>query len=396
MAERVDILEVVDFLQLPVFQGVASYICLLLFRKRSVNTTSPQVTIARLHHLSEAPASQLARISVASDVVSGGLESFRASQPTGSAQWSFRNKKESDIAELIEKSSDDVLEDIVDIRQGIKTGADSIFALEGSRVNDRYFVIRNTADKIEADLLMPVFRNRDLKRWSARPAAFLLYPYDRQTLKPLTWATFERKFPATVAYLSKNKKHLAKRKSVKGKAWYELIRPRLSLLKSALPRMFVAELTLRPTVCQTATRNALILGGAGGGSILDLKNAQYDAMALMAYINSVPAEWYFRQISSVFRGGYISLEQKNLARLPLPRFLKDPESFARNRLTQIGAQIARRLQDQPNSQILLLRQEIEPMEAEINSLIFEGLKVTASQGEYIRQAVKIGREEIYS
>src|SRR4030095_5866078 len=105
LAERADILEVVDFLHQPVFQGVGSYVCLLLFRKRSPDTTSPQVTIGRLHSLSEAPSSQLARISVASGDMSGGLESFRVDQPSGPGPWVFRNKKELEIAETIEKVS---------------------------------------------------------------------------------------------------------------------------------------------------------------------------------------------------------------------------------------------------------------------------------------------------
>jgi tRNA1(Val) A37 N6-methylase TrmN6 len=205
LAERADILEVVDFLHQPVFQGVGSYVCLLLFRKRSPDTTSPQVTIGRLHSLSEAPSSQLARISVASGDMSGGLESFRVDQPSGPGPWVFRNKKELEIAETIEKVSDNCLGDVVDIRQGVKTGADGIFVFDGVRPDGGFLNVPKTAEKIEADLLVPVFRNRDLKRWGTRPKSFLLYPYDRAKQKLLPWPVLEKQFPRAANYLAMHK-----------------------------------------------------------------------------------------------------------------------------------------------------------------------------------------------
>ena len=334
LAENADILEVIDFLDQPVFQGVGIYVCLLLFRKRVQGVPQPQVTVARVYRLSATPNAQLAKLSVNSDVSMQGHEVFHAAQPSAPGPWIFRNATEQQILESVEREAVR-LGRAVEIRQGVKTGADRVFLIETKEGTSSVFV--------ENEITVPILRNRELRRWHSRPTASLLFPYDRKSRKLLPWKIMERQFPRAANHLSSNKQHLQNRRSLRGKQWYELIEPRLPTVTSDKSKLFIAELSVRPIVTGADDPNTAIVGSTGGGSWLVLEDERFERWSLMAYLNSVVAEWYFRQVSSLRRGGWLVLEQHLIESLPLPKFLCDQESFARHQISQLAQQLGARL-----------------------------------------------------
>ena len=188
MTDQAELLEVIDFLDQQVFKGASTYVCLLLFRKKAPDTVAHQVTVAKLHSLSATPGSQLAQISVASKDVVDNSEVYLAPQPTGKAPWIFINKVEKDIQDILRSISKKSLGEVVDIRQGIKTGADSIFEVVArpSQQDPELYIIDAAPEyRIERAALLPLLRNKGLRRWSTRPNSSLIYLYDKKSGKAL-------------------------------------------------------------------------------------------------------------------------------------------------------------------------------------------------------------------
>ncbi|MFL6335348.1 MAG: class I SAM-dependent DNA methyltransferase [Pyrinomonadaceae bacterium] len=391
LTKRADILEIIDFLEQPVFQAVNAYVCLLLFRKRSAespSTSSRDVTVAKVYKLSETPASQLAGISVLEEPPEG-CEVFRINQPTGKGPWDLKNKAEVELLDLIKNASDETVGDVLTLRQGVKTGADNIFVVEASPLDTDLFILHGSpkAYKLERELLVPVLRNRDLRRWGARAKAFLIYPYDMEAQRPLTWKTIERKYRGIAAYLESHQDALSKRKSRRGEYWYELIEPRLATIASESPQIVAAEIGLRPVICKVAPSGSAIVGNAW----LMLKNESYELDVLMAYLNSAVAEWYLRQVSPLLHGGYILLRQSNISRLPLPRFLKDKDSFIYGELKRLSTDLSGMVLNATNLNHPQLRVEVKKTEEQIDSLIMEAMGFKASHGEELRKFNSITR-----
>jgi hypothetical protein len=333
---------------------------------------------------------------VSTEGTANGSETFLADQPTGRAAWIFRNRKEMEILDLLKDASDEDVEEALDVRQGVKTGADEIFVVESpsAGLKSPANFVNKGEFKLERQALIPVFRNRDLRRWAAVPVAYLIYPYDRKRREVFDWDTLKNRFPEAGKYLSAHKQRLSSRKSLRGKKWYELIEPRVDSIISGDDKLFVAELSLRPVFAVSDLDATAILGGTGGGSVLLINNKQYESAVLLAYLNSVVAEWFFRQVSPIYRGNYVALEQKNMHLLPLPRFLKDPDVFAFSELDRIVSGLLLKLGDRPGPIDPRIRGVIQQTEEQIDSLIMEALNLTTSQANYIRDKVFHVKQEL--
>lgn len=392
LAKKADLLEMVDFLDQPVFKSAAIYVCILLFRKKSNQVPSPQTTVVKVFHLSNTPSSQLARVSVATEGMQNGYEVFQTPQPSGPTPWVLRNRTEIELVEFIKKECVSLKVGEVEIRQGIKTGLDEVFLVQTNSFGKGKSVISdNPGVVIENELLLPVFRNRDLRRWNSRPSFSVIYPYDLKTKRLLPWKTIEQNYPGCATYLKAHKDKLAKRKSLRGKEWYALIEPRLATVSSALEMLFIAEMSFRPSVSSVSTKATTIVGGAGGGSwILFEKNA-YQKGSLMAYLNSIIAEWFLRQVSTPRRGGWLLVESQALTNLPIPKFLKDKNSFANNELERLTAKIAEKLQAAVGAHSASIRREVQIIEDQIDSIIIETLGLTSKHADYIRSRVSASR-----
>jgi len=241
---------------------------------------------------------------------------------------------------------------------------------------------------IEKELLIPVLRNRDLRRWGSQSSTMLIYPYNRETKQQIPWTVLRNSFPGTACYLKSIRKQLASRRSLRGKAWYSLIEPRLSAVTMKSPFLVAAEIGLRPTICHPTPSNASVIGNFW----LFLQAEEYDIDVLMAYLNSTVAEWYLRQQSPLLSGGYILLREENLAKLPVPRFLKDHKSFVFGELKKLSTALAEKSTMFGGPLPMSVRSDILRMEEQVDSLILQAADLTSDQAMYLRSKVMAARE----
>jgi hypothetical protein len=362
-----------------------------LFRKRSTETSPRDVTVAKVYKLSETPATQLAGISVL-DKAPEGTDVFRLPQPQGKAPWDLRNKAELELLQLLRSASDETIDDVLVLRQGLKTGADNIFVIEESPLDSELYVLHSKQEvfRLEKELLIRVLRNRDLLRWGARARSFVIYPYDRKKEKLLAWNDLKKHWPGVAAYLEANREDLSKRKSLRRKHWYELIEPRLATINSDEPKLVAGEIGIRPIICKTDPPNAAIVGNAW----LMLKNQSYDLEATLAYLNSAVTEWHLRQVSPLLQGGYILLRQTNLSKLPLPRFLKDSSTFIHQELKRLSSQLTKMLVESQTPNHPTLQVEVRKTEDQIDSLIMEALNFGPVHAQQLRKLNSLTRRSL--
>ncbi|MGB2987996.1 MAG: N-6 DNA methylase, partial [Phycisphaerae bacterium] len=133
--------------------------------------------------------------------------------------WSLTTAKEAAWLRRVRNAAHRLFEDIAVVRVGIKTTADDVF-------------IRSDWDTLprevrpESDLLRPLLRHEDARRWSipkaAQPAARALYPHEVSDghRRPVDLD----RYPRAKAYLGSHRERLEKRKYVldAGRHWYEI------------------------------------------------------------------------------------------------------------------------------------------------------------------------------
>jgi type I restriction-modification system DNA methylase subunit len=376
-----DLLEIIDFQDQPVFQNVGVYVCILLLRKKEPNKAAPKILIGKVYQLSKMPATQLAKLGVSQQTENGRQEVFYTEPLSGTRPWLFRNPHEREILDALTSASTPFSKSGLEIYQGVKTGLDDVFVLDSPE----------QVAAVETEITVPFIRSRDLTRWFTRPKSRLIYPYDRTTGTTMTWSRIQKMYPKCATYLESRRAMLSGRRSQVNEKWYELIRPRVQSVLTKSPKLFLAELTVRPrtTICQE--ENAAIAGGTGGGSVVLLTGNIYEFYSLVAFLNSSLVEWLARQAASVRRGGWILIEQSMLRDLPVPAFLADQTSFARSELTRLAKEASNIIRQSSDLQSAVGRQQLVAIEDQIDSLLIGAAGLNAKQGTYIRERVSAMR-----
>jgi hypothetical protein len=199
------------------------------------------------------------------------------------------------------------LEEFLEIRQGVVTGADDVFILDNKAV---------PAD--DPSLFIPLLRDREMQPYnvSKRTSQSVFFPYFDGVR--ITESTLRTKFPKTWAYLLKHRERLGKRAALDRyrKAWWEPMWPRepSTLLR---PKLVVPHLVIMP-------RFALDLKGRYAVSrspflIARVRSDEDRILKLMlAILNSSACFSYIQTHSHVYRHGYTMLESKTLAKTPVP------------------------------------------------------------------------------
>lgn len=381
ITKHADLLEIIDFHDQPVFQNVGVYVCVVLLRKKESNKAAPKILIGKVYQLSAMPATQLAKLGVSQQVENGTQEVFYTDSLNGTRPWLFRNPHEREILDTLNTASTPFSKSELEIYQGIKTGMDDVFVLDSPE----------QMAAVESEITVPFIRNRDLTRWFTRPKSRLIYTYDTATTLTMPWSRIEKKYTKCAKYLEARRAILEGRRSRVNEKWYELIRPRVQSVLTKSPKLFVAELTVRPRVTICDEENAAIAGGTGGGSVVLLPGKTYEQYSLAAFLNSSLVEWLARQAASVRRGGWILIEQSTLRDLPIPTFLADQTSFARSELTRLAREASAIIRQSSDLQSAVARQQLVSIEDQIDSLLMEAAGLTAQQGAYVRERVSAMR-----
>ena len=199
------------------------------------------------------------------------------------------------------------LEEFLEVRQGVITGADDVFIIDCK-----------TVPEDEPSLFVPLLRDREMQPYTTpkRTSQSVFFPYFDGA--KVTEKELRSKFPKTWTYLLKHREILEKRKSLARyrKLWWEPMWPREpnTLLR---PKLVVPHLVIMPRFA---------LDGRGRYAVSHspfliarvLSDEEQILKLMLAVLNSSACFWYLQTHSHVYRHGYTMLESKTLAKTPVP------------------------------------------------------------------------------
>lgn len=302
----------VNFGDLKVFGKVTTYPSIFVIRKNKVS--SQKGSYIKVKNLSEGIGNKIILNQNSKNYEDLDLKVFKFDQKDlGIDLWVFLPEEALNILKKIKKSSKKKLTDLKErIYEGFITGNNSVF-----------FLGREEAEKLnlEKELLKPVPKGKDVRRYSIKwENRFVLFPHT-ENKEGESKAINLKKFPNTKKYLEEKKKLLEKRSyvMVSNKNWYEIWNPRKI-------KWFKQDKIITPNL--SAKNNFAIDFGenkSGGyffidhdcyGIILKEKKRE-NYLYLLGILNSKLIEFFIKQKSPMFSGGYYKYHTQYLEQIPI-------------------------------------------------------------------------------
>lgn len=363
--------EVVHFGDSQVFTGATTYTALLFLDKTPTSTF-------RFSRVSDLP--EWVRIG---QPVEGQLS---ASKVTADA-WHFDSDDES--ARLFERLSEYpvTLGDISDrIFQGVITGADKIFLFKkfevGSDSVRAFSAEQNDWIELEAGAVKRVVRSGDIGRFHASPSVLTLFPYmlSGTTATLLTPLEMRSLYPQTWKYLSNHRAGLEGREKGRfhGDGWYRYSRTQ-NLGVWEQPKLMVPYMVSKLACYWDCDEHYYFVNVTTGGYGVTLQTPDH-TLAVCGLLNSRLLDYYLRQISTTFRGGYFAANKQFIERLPI-QGLDSPTTRAQ--LSELARALqmlhARMTVMRSGHDRSMVQRQIDSTYRELDLLVFEIYNI--SEGE---------------
>ena len=289
--------DVVHFGDQQVFTGATTYTCLLFLNKNGANKCN------------FSKVDNLAVWRVAGQAIAGVIPCSAVIE----AEWNFAVGAGAGLFEKLRQMPVKLGDVAKRIFQGFKTGADPVFILD-ERPNGKYYSnALETEICIENKYLRPLYKSGEMKRYDMRKnSRFVIFPYQNGTL--INWNEITEKAPKTAEYLTLCKNILAKRERGHwvGSQWYCYSRNQaLEIMDS--PKILTADLNPSANYCIDKLGKACFPGGAAGGYGIVLDDNIY----VLGLLNSKTVDYYHKQISTNFRGGWYGYDAKVIRNIPI-------------------------------------------------------------------------------
>ncbi|MBM4023840.1 MAG: hypothetical protein FJ280_00310 [Planctomycetes bacterium] len=302
ISETFTIRVLADLSEVPVFEQTGVYV-ILLIAERTSERHIPATIVKCQEFVGAALQDALAGRTIASDgyrVFEAGQDNFRRDR------WHVLRPEETALQNAIELHPR--LEQFIEVRQGLVTGADDIFVLPS-----------RDCPKGERDIWRPILPDRQMVRFGVptRPTTVVFLPFGPDG-EQLSETDLRKSYPETWKYLSKSKDRLAGRSSVRRGTveWWKPERPR-SPDKMFVPKIVTPHLVLLPrfgidTEGRYAVSHCPYLvprSGKGGLSLLKV---------VCAVMNSAIGHWQLASSSHKYKRAYLMLEVKTLRDFHIP------------------------------------------------------------------------------
>jgi hypothetical protein len=327
-----DLLAIVDFGSLEVFEGTSAYIGTITAIRR--DDGSPRATAVRVVIVAELSSRFMGALLTSysrpesKQTDFAALQVFNAFHPRGTSPWVLLSPEAKKLRTQVEDISEP-LASVAGIFQGIRTGANDIFIVTLVAGGDAGVVqIENglgECDVIESGLLHPVVFGSEIQRYDlVSTERRLIYPYrNGQTIGEPELRT---EFPRTYAYLNRYREFLIDRSSISqgGLKWYELVRKRDENWLGAR-KLLIRDLATEPSFALDDLGATYLVGGTAV-----VPADQSLLLPLLGYLNSKLTHEYLAQITPSFKRGFQKFEPQHLQQIPvLRRVIENEETSAR-------------------------------------------------------------------
>ena len=264
-------------------------------------------------------------------------------------KWELHDKRTGDLIHKL-KSNTEILENIVEgIYQGIKNTSDKIFMMKGSFKNGYFYGYSDELNlnvEIEADIMEPVAKGKDIKRYEDLDINYhVIYPhyFNGKKTVPYEEEELKLKFPKAFQYLGQFKEFLIGKKvrfKTNPKYWYSLHRSREIEIFSN-EKIVTATIQNYPHFTIDKTK---ALTDAGGYALVVKPNIDIEKVDLLPILNSKLMWFFIKNTSSVYRGGYYAFNTTFLNPFPIPDLpqikTRNFESYSNKNIELTGEFIA--------------------------------------------------------
>jgi len=302
-----------DLSEVPVFEQTGVYV-ILLVAERTAERNVPAMIVKCQEFVGAALQDALAGRTTVCD----GYQVFEMDQRDFRRdRWHLLRPEEAALRNAI--GAHPGLEQFIEVRQGLVTGADEVFILTS-----------RDCPKAERGVWRPLLPDREMLRFAvpSRLTTVVFTPFGPDG-KRLSETDLRRSYPETWKHLSKAKDLLSNRSSVRNRTikWWEPERPR-SPDKMFVPKIVTPHLVLLPRFGidvegKYAVSHCPYLvpqSETGGLSLLKV---------VCAVMNSAIGHWQLASSSHKYSRGYLMLEVKTLRDFHMPDPALLPASLTR-------------------------------------------------------------------
>jgi hypothetical protein len=291
--------DVVHFGDQQVFDGATTYTALMFLDKRG----NDSFELVRVNDLKAWRAGVLQ--------THGEVQA----QTVTAAEWNFAVGKGAALFERLSQMPVKLGDVAKRIFQGFKTGADPVFIVEKRDSRKFYSNALDSEISIETKYLRPLYKSGEMKRYNLREnSRFVIFPYRNGSL--IDWNEIVTKAPKTAEYLKLCREALAKRENGRwnDSHWYCYSRNQaLEIISSS--KILTADLNPSANYCFDKSGEACFPGGAAGGYGIVLEEDMY--LYVLGLLNSKAVDYYHKQISTNFRGGWFGYDAKVIRNIPI-------------------------------------------------------------------------------
>ena len=306
LSEGKNLAKIVHFGDQQVFENATTYTCLMFLKKGE----QEKFEFEKVDDLQAWRAGKHG--------VQGELPASRVTH----ADWNFTVGKGAGLFEKLSHMSVK-LGDIASMFVGLQTSADTVFLFKDcSKSNSQTTIVQSKelgrSVEIETDILKQVIRSGDIGRFWAKPTAIVLFPYvmSEKKFSLISEEQLKSEYPCTWAYLLANKKLLSDREHGKFKSlgWYQLYPKNLDLWEQ--PKIMLPYMITRLSAYYDEVGYYFVNVTTGGFGIR--VNPSYGSHHyITGILNSKLLDWYMRQVSTTFHGGYFAANKQFLVQLPI-------------------------------------------------------------------------------
>lgn len=296
------------------------------------------------------------------------------------------------------------LGDVARIFQGLVTGSDKIFVLEGKESQDTPLVGVKDKDgvewNLERELLKPFICNIAVSSFSLPESKnWIIFPYHlyEKNAQLITAQEMADSYPRVWDYLRSKNHILRNREGGKWnhEKWYAFGRTQ-NLIQMDDPKLIVQ--VISQTGKYSYDSKGIYFTGGGNGPYYGIRwlddDNQHSLHYLQGLLNSRLLDFYLHCISSPFRGGYWSYGKRFIEKLPIRTldFSKPNERDLHNRMVTLVERMFMLHRDiarvgSPEKKQAVQR-VIDITEQEINTLVYDLYGLTKKEIELVEGATK--------
>ncbi len=360
--------EIIDFGDLPVFQTATTYPCILRIAKENQKTN---FNVSQIKTLS---------FPNMSDYVKNCR--YQINQQTlDDKVWSLADNKTQALLEKI-KTKGIPLGEYVDnkIYRGVLTGLNEAFVIDEAT---KKRLIRE--DSKSAELIKPFLAGRDIKRYEPpeNDKYLIMIPkgWTRKRSNGVkdAFGWLQKSYPAITNHLAPFLEAAEKRFD-KGEYWWEL-RACDYCKEFEKPKIMLPDISLRGNFTLDFNENCYCVNTA----YIISNSDKY----LLGILNSNLMTFYYKNISSEYRGGYLRFIYQYLIQLPIHSITNPMEKSCSDKMVQLVESMLDLHKKKPAAlgerSIELIQRQIEATDHGIDRLVYELYGLTEDEIEIVEE-----------